>query len=783
MADDVFLSYAHGDYRQASQLVGLLRSNEISIWFDKDCIEPAAFWPASIVEAIQRCKVTLVLLSETSVDSKYVARELALAARYDKPIVPLMLEAVPVPVKLQFQLAGIQRVMLYQEQLGDHWPDIARAIRRHGVATGSSAPDWRPSGSPEARGTVSRPVDRRAKRPASLVTVEEKRLLDVRREAALRSQPVAENILPERRFRSSILLAVEAEKFSGLLLQVERFLDRRPGDQEMKEIAQKLEQLEDERDQFLKTAEQQFDEQDYLGALQSLNHIHKSLHDDEVIHLRRRSHHMLFEIWQVCRRMRTTLTANDDDGFHEALETLWRLLPEPMQSRDQRLPPELERQLGFTGHEPDGCRPSDLAPKLQSFLVTRYDHPKGQAFARRLRDWETAENIWRKLEGTDLHCPGHQLWSPIDRYLTLHVDDGHAQQRVRELMCRRDWQFYCFDGHVGGAHAVWFSSDGNTLFSRDRQHGLRRWNLQTGREIGASPVGRAEDQDVWYTADGTLGVSLAENSQVQLWNAATGEEIWRFEGNTGQIRGVAVSPDRRFLAAAGDDHSVRQLDMVSGRQVQQFNGHAAGVVDVVYSPNGSLLVSSGRDRTIRLWDVETASESQCIDSATQRARGLMVCNGNQHLSWIGDRGKLLVSNWERGRVFELGPNIQCAVFSPDGSWIGGGCEDNLIRIWDAETGAELTRLRGHHFCVSAITATADGKYLLTGSEDETVRLWDVQRGHAVRCFRGHRLSWWNRQLRGPANINALAISPNGRYAASASDDGTVRVWFIGGRAA
>jgi len=47
-------------------------------------------------------------------------------------------------------------------------------------------------------------------------------------------------------------------------------------------------------------------------------------------------------------------------------------------------------------------------------------------------------------------------------------------------------------------------------------------------------------------------------------------------------------------------------------------------------------------------------------------------------------------------------------------------------------------------------------YLATGSSDWTARLWDVQRGSCVRVFIGHQ-----------GIISTIAISPDGRYLASA----------------
>lgn len=64
-------------------------------------------------------------------------------------------------------------------------------------------------------------------------------------------------------------------------------------------------------------------------------------------------------------------------------------------------------------------------------------------------------------------------------------------------------------------------------------------------------------------------------------------------------------------------------------------------------------------------------------------------------------------------------------FSPDGRYVGAGGLDNIIRIWDIETGQMVERLGGHKDSVYTIAFTYDGKGLISGSLDKELMYWDM----------------------------------------------------------
>jgi WD40 repeat protein len=74
-------------------------------------------------------------------------------------------------------------------------------------------------------------------------------------------------------------------------------------------------------------------------------------------------------------------------------------------------------------------------------------------------------------------------------------------------------------------------------------------------------------------------------------------------------------------------------------------------------------------------------------------------------------------------------------------------------------------LTGHTGPAVAVAFDLDGRLLATASHDGTARLWDLATGDCLRTLTGHN-GW----------VNDVAFSPDGRLLATASGDGTARLW-------
>jgi WD40 repeat protein len=66
-----------------------------------------------------------------------------------------------------------------------------------------------------------------------------------------------------------------------------------------------------------------------------------------------------------------------------------------------------------------------------------------------------------------------------------------------------------------------------------------------------------------------------------------------------------------------------------------------------------------------------------------------------------------------------------------------------------------------------VAVSPDGRFIVSGSEDRTVKVWELESGRLLRSLKEHA-----------DDVNAVAVSPDGRFIVSGSDDRTVKVWEL-----
>jgi hypothetical protein len=129
-APTVFVSYARADNTAVLPVVEAVQAQGRNVWIDKQGIAGGEGWAGEIVRAIRGAHGVVVMCSRHAFESDHVKREVYLADRYRKPMVPIFLEPAPPPEDFEYFFAGVQWLELHKTPAADRPAALAKALRR-----------------------------------------------------------------------------------------------------------------------------------------------------------------------------------------------------------------------------------------------------------------------------------------------------------------------------------------------------------------------------------------------------------------------------------------------------------------------------------------------------------------------------------------------------------------------------------------------------------------------------------------------------------------------------
>jgi WD40 repeat protein len=378
-----------------------------------------------------------------------------------------------------------------------------------------------------------------------------------------------------------------------------------------------------------------------------------------------------------------------------------------------------------------------------------------------LRLWDTKtgrivrELIPDYMEGPVFprHVPRAFAFSPDSRTLL-----GGIGATVRLWDVQTGKEPAALPAHRLGVSKVRFSADGGSL-STGCDLRYCRWETTGWREV--SRIDRMFRKDLpngervlATSSDGKVVVTVSEDGSVQSRDGVTGQPISAFGGNAKGGWQAVLAPDgkRVFLAREVSGSLVSGIhDVATGKVVSRLPLGGTPV----FSPDGTLLAGFLWGGAIHVMDVVTGKEVSRLNARR------------------GETAK------EEGRTPTL------LGFSPDGQYLATapsgdrsllpepepGEDGSLVRIFHVKLGTEVSRVmvkagKGGTDRIACLTVSPDGRLLATGQYGEaTVRVWEAASGQERGRLKGHQDS-----------VLSLDFSPNGKLLASGSEDGTVLVW-------
>jgi WD40 repeat protein len=307
----------------------------------------------------------------------------------------------------------------------------------------------------------------------------------------------------------------------------------------------------------------------------------------------------------------------------------------------------------------------------------------------------------------------------------LTSSDAEVARRARVLLEAlrgpRCWR------HSQPLQAVAFAPDGQTLLAGDSAGGVQV--LSARGALLRSLQGHTDSVvAVGFAPDGRRALSASHDGSVRLWDLRSGKEVLRFEDHTSAVKAAAFTPDGRQVLSL-DDQVVLLWDATTGKEIRRLRSrNARPALDLVIHSEGNLAATGHYDHDVRLWDLGTGQEVGRLQGHTTAVAGVRFAPDGKRLASWGCAGQG-VHLWDVAARKEIrrweNVQISAVAFCPDGRRLVFGSEDGTLCVCHMRTGEELGRLKGHTEVIRAVAVSPDGRWAASVSNDQTLRLWPL----------------------------------------------------------
>ena len=274
------------------------------------------------------------------------------------------------------------------------------------------------------------------------------------------------------------------------------------------------------------------------------------------------------------------------------------------------------------------------------------------------------------------------------------------------------------------------------------------------------------NSQVNFSADGKVyGVISGGYDQgvITVFDASTDQIVWKIT-DIGE-KCFAFSPDSKFMATVHNGITI--FEIKTKKQVWQFQPRFEEINSVCFSPDGLKFAAAGEYETdwdfndpdmtsLALWDLKTGT------NIWEKRGGLyekvIFSSDGTHLFTIGTAP---VNRNETSSIYSFDVQTgKCdAIFR----------ETKRLRFWDIDIAPDGNTL----ICSGGFYAHPQNRVpvILVDLTSETQK---IRSPHFTYFTKSER----NRFVGHSKTVHAVSISPTGKIAASASADGTVRIWDI-----
>ncbi len=271
-----------------------------------------------------------------------------------------------------------------------------------------------------------------------------------------------------------------------------------------------------------------------------------------------------------------------------------------------------------------------------------------------------------------------------------------------------------------------------------------------------------------FNPTASLLASGGWSGRLRLWRVPGGEAERTWQAHDAEVTGIAFFDQGQRILSTGLDGSMVVWD-ADGRELYRQLADSS-VTAMALDEATETVVTGHYDGSVRLWNLADLAPAGVFAIHQDSVRAVAVHGASGWFASSDSDAEVYL--WRRDGSYRALPppatDARTLAFTPDGNWLYGAGWFRLLR-WTIPEGQREVLKTDHSGIIDSIWFTDDGATLASISRqtDSSVLFLDPATGDTVQRLQRHDLCG-----------AAVRVSGDGRFVATTSDDGSVRIWDL-----